>query len=81
MDAFVAFAPSALGVEGAVLVGLWIKGERVRAAVRLQSEWRARCARRARRHRRHGWEGGWVTDGLHLEDAAPELGVPMEDVD
>ena len=57
MDALVARAPSALGVDGAALVGLWIKGQRERAAVRLQAvwrEWRARftpagwCLRRFR---------------------------------
>ena len=40
MDAFVALAPSALGVDGAALVGLWVKDERERAAVRVQAAWR-----------------------------------------
>ena len=31
-----ALAPSALGLDGAALVGLWIKGERAWAATRLQ---------------------------------------------
>ena len=36
MDALVALAPSALGLDGAALVSLWIKGERAWAATRLQ---------------------------------------------
>ena len=42
MDAFVALAPSALGVDGAALVALQVKEERARvaAATRVQAAWR-----------------------------------------
>ena len=50
MDFFVALAPSALGVDGAALVCLWVKALRARAATRLQAAWRGLLARLLRRH-------------------------------
>ena len=44
----VALAPSALGVDGAALVCLWVKALRARAATRLQAAGRGLLARRLR---------------------------------
>ena len=48
MDAFVTLAPSALGVDGAALVCLWVKALRASAATRLQAAGRGLLARRLR---------------------------------
>ena len=64
------------GVDGAALVGLWIKGQRERAVARLQAAWRTWRAqftparwwhRRFQRELPPGveWLGG-DTDALHL---------------